>query len=64
MSVYPAISLDMLYQITKNWNSYISVSKNWHPMAAMSEGGSAECKMVKLYYIILYYITLYYTYFE
>ena len=50
MSVYPAVSFDFSYQINKNWNSYITLSKNWHPMAAMSEGGATEVKMVIIYF--------------
>ncbi len=45
MSIYPAINLDFLIQATRLWNIHLTVSKNWHPMAAMSEGG-AELKMV------------------
>ena len=45
MNVYPALSVDILYQATKNWSIYFSLSKNWHPMAMMS-GHSTEIKMV------------------
>jgi hypothetical protein len=34
-----------MYQITRQWSTYVSVSKNWHPMAAMG-GNASEIKMV------------------
>jgi hypothetical protein len=45
MKVYPALSLDVMYQATKNWTAYFTFGKNWHPMAMMS-GHSTEIKMV------------------
>ena len=50
ISAYPAVSFDLLYNISRQWTSYLSLSKNWHPMAAMGGQGS-EVKMVynKLY---------------
>jgi hypothetical protein len=45
MSVYPAISFDLLYHVTREWTTYVNISKNWHPMAAMGGSGS-EVKMV------------------
>ena len=47
LNVYPALSIDLLYQPFKNWSSYVTLSKNWHPMAMMS-GHSTEIKMVTI----------------
>lgn len=58
MSVYPAISIDFLYNITRDWTTYINFSKNWHPMAAMGGGGDAELKMVNLNKVKIYYFIL------
>jgi hypothetical protein len=52
MNVYPALSIDFLFQANKNWSAYFTFSKNWHPMAMMS-GHSTEIKMVN---IILFYL--------
>lgn len=49
LSVYPAISIDLLWQITKEWSTYITFSRNWHPMASMG-GNAEELKMVNYIY--------------
>lgn len=45
LTVYPALSADFLYKFNKSLDVFVSVSKNWHPMASMG-AGSSELKSV------------------
>jgi hypothetical protein len=36
--------------MSRDFSAYFSLSKNWHPMAAMQEGGGSEIKTVFNYF--------------